>query len=421
MGGLTVIVKRDAAAETPSPPARLSSVLPLLPVIAMPTTRRAFLRTSAALTAGGLLSSSLRAAAPAPAGEPFSFVLLGDLHFDRPEHHDMTWVQREKPADVSQINGYCRNSRDVTPRLFATVRATIADLNRDPSTRVACVLQVGDLVEGLCGSEALAVRQNTEALDFVRDARLGAPFLFIKGNHDITGPGADAAFTHVFTPFLTAQARAVDASAPTVQGANYSVTVGRTQFVAFDAYHAARSLEWYEAVAAQRTADHCFVVVHPPVVPYGARATWHVFSAERERTRREKFLALLGDQHALVLGGHLHRYNALARRAGRGRFAQFALSSVLTAPEARAKTVLRGVEAYTPDQIGVEPAFSPANEAERRAVYAAERPFVTAFDYADLPGYAVVTVDGPRLGVRMFAGTGREVWRTLDLAALVAT
>lgn len=384
----------------------------------MRPTRRDFLRTSAALGAGGLLPSALRAAAPAPAGGTFSFVLLGDLHFDRPEHHDMAWVRREKPADVSQINGYCRNTREITPRLFATVRATIADLNRDPATRVACVLQVGDLVEGLCGSEALAVRHNTEALDFVRDARLGAPFLFIKGNHDITGPGADAAFTQVFTPFLTAQARAVDPSAAAVQGANYSVTIGRTQFVAFDAYQAARSLEWYEAVAARRTADHCFVVVHPPVVPYGARATWHVFSAERDRTRREKFLALLGDQHALVLGGHIHRYNVLARRAGRGRFAQFALSSVLTAPDAGAKTVLRGVEAYTPEQIVVEPAFSPANAAERRAVYEVERPFVTAFDYADLAGYAVVTVDGPRVGVRMFAGTGREVWRTLDLAAL---
>jgi 3',5'-cyclic AMP phosphodiesterase CpdA len=385
----------------------------------MPT-RRDFLRASAALAAGGIVPTALRAAAPAPAGERFSFVLLGDLHFDRPEHHDMAWVQRDKPADVSQINGYCRNTRDVTPRLFATVRATIADLNRDPATRVACVLQVGDLVEGLCGREALAVRQNTEALDFVRAAGLGVPFLFIKGNHDITGPGADAAFANVFNPFLNAQTRAVDPGAAPVAGANYTVTIGRTQFVGFDAYTAARSLEWYEAVAAKRTADHCFVVVHPPVVPYGARSTWHVFSAERDRAKREKLLALLGDQHALVLGGHIHRFNVLARRAGRGRFAQFALSSVLTAPEAKAKTERHGLAAYNPEQIAVEPAFSPANAAERRAVYEAERPFVTAFDYADLPGYAVVTVDGPRVGVRMFAGTGREVWRTVDLTALAA-
>ena len=47
--------------------------------------------------------------------------------------------------------------------------------------------------------------------------------------------------------------------------------------------------------------------------------------------------------------------------------------------------VLTGAEAYTSDQVKVEPNFSPANEAERRAVYDAERKFVKAFEYADLP------------------------------------
>ena len=226
----------------------------------------------------------------------------------------------------------------------------------------------------------------TGSLAFVRAAQLGAPFLFTKGNHDITGPGAVAAFGHVFPPFLTEQSRRVAPSAAAVTSARYTVGCGHAQFVFFDAYEAAKSLEWFEAVAAKRTAEHLFVVVHPPVVPYGARATWHVFASAKEQARREKFLALLGDQHALVLGGHIHKSNVLARTAGKGRLAQFALSSVLTAPTARPKDVLAGVETYTPDQIRVEPAFSPANEPERRAVYAAERPFVTAFDYADLPG-----------------------------------
>ena len=128
--------------------------------------------------------------------------------------------------------------------------------------------------------------------------------------------------------------------------------------------------------------------------------------------------AAVEPEAALVLGGHIHRYNTIARSAGKGRFAQFALSSVLTGPQARPKEVLTGLDAYTPDQIKVEPAFSPANETERRAVYDAERKFVHAFEYADLPGYAVVTVDGAKVTVKMFAGTGTELWRTVDLTAL---
>jgi hypothetical protein len=378
-------------------------------------TRRRFLQTTSAAAGVALASRWSSAATPAASKDAFSFVLLGDLHYDKLEHHDMAWVEKEKPNDVSQIQNYSRITRDISPKLFATVRETITELNQSPATRISFVLQAGDLVEGLCGSEELSVRQNTEALAFVREARLGVPLLFTKGNHDITGPGAVAAFGRVFHPFLAEQARAVSPSAGELKSARYTVDCGNSQFVFFDGYEPAPSLEWFEAVAAKRTAQNLFVVVHQPVVPYGARSTWHIFSSERERTRREKFLTLLGEQKAMVLGGHIHRYNLLVRSAGRGRFTQLALSSVISEAIVRAKTPLFGVQSYTPDQIVVEPAFSPSNEAERRAVYVAERPFVNAFEYADLPGYAVVRVDGERVTARIFSGVGRELWRTVEL------
>lgn len=383
-------------------------------------TRRRFLQVSATAAAGiALVPSTARAAAIGANRDKFTFLLLGDLHYDKLEHHDFAWLERTHPNDLSQIKNYTRLTQEVMPALFATVRETVAELNRSPETRVAFVLQAGDLVEGLCGNEELSTVQNQEALAFVRGARLGAPFIFTKGNHDVTGDGAVAAFQKVLSPFLTEQARTITPGKDAIQGARYTVEFGDTQFAFFDAYEAAPSLEWFEAVVARRTARHFITVVHPPVVPYGARSTWHIFSADKDRAKREKFLQLLGDQRSLVLGGHIHKFNSLARRAGRGQFAQLALSSVISAPgEAKLKTLLAGLKDYNGDQISVEPAFSPANEAERRAVYDAERPFVTAFDYADLPGYAVVTVNGPRVTAKMFSGTSRNVWRTVDLTAL---
>lgn len=384
-----------------------------------PLTRRAFLQSTAAAT-GLALVPELTAANPAATvpGRSFSFVLLGDLHFDRLEDHDMEWVRRDKPNDVRQIENYSRITREVTPVLLQTVRATIADLNRNPADRVAFVLQAGDLVEGLCGSEALAVQHNTAALALMREAKLGVPLLFTKGNHDITGPGSVPAYQSIFHPFLTEQARAVNTQSAAVKSGSYVVDCGPAQFAFFDAYEAGASLEWLEALAARRTAEHLFVVVHPPVVPYGARSTWNLFSSARDAARREKLLTLLGDQRALVLGGHIHRFNTLSRRAGRGRFAQLALSSVLNAPIAKPKELLSGVEAYNADQIRVEPNFSPANEVERRAVYDRERSSVDAFEYGDLPGYAVVRVNEARVTVEMYSGATRERWRTVDLTAL---
>lgn len=55
---------------------------------------------------------------------------------------------------------------------------------------------------------------------------------------------------------------------------------------------------------------------------------------------------------------------------------------------------------------------------ERGAVCTAERPQVREFEYADLPGYAVVTVDGARVTAHFYAGTGTELWRQTNLAAL---
>jgi 3',5'-cyclic AMP phosphodiesterase CpdA len=376
--------------------------------------RRQFLTTT--LAAGSALGA--RPFARGAATErPFSFVLLGDLHLDKLEHHDFAWLAKEQAGDIRQIQNYSRITAEIMPRLFATVRETVAELNNS-TTKPAFVLQVGDFVEGLCGSHALATRHNRDAIAFVREAKLGAPFLFTKGNHDVTGPGATEAYREVFHPFLGEQSAAFTGGGKLTTG-SYSIEHGGAQFLFFDAYDRA-SLDWLEAALAKRTARHCLVVIHPPVVPYGARATWHLYSSAKDAARREKLLTLLGRANAFVLGGHIHKFNTLVRETPRGgRFLQLAVSSIINAPEVKPKDVLNGVKDYTGDQVKVEPSHSPGTEAERRAVYDAERPFVRQFEYADLPGYAVVTVNGVEVSAKIYSGIGRELWRTVELTKLL--
>ena len=370
---------------------------------------------------GITLGTAVRSEGQKPAGSDassFSFVLLGDLHFDKLDHHDMDWLDRNKKGDLGQIKNYSRITAEIMPQLFATVRATVADLNRTPATRVPFVLQVGDLVEGLCGSEERAARQDEEALEFVRGADLGAAFVFAKGNHDVTGDGAPEAFAHVCQKFLAEQTVNFGGGGkPTT--ANYTIEHGGAQFFIFDAYDT-QSLDWLEAALAKRTARHCFVVIHPPVVPYGARATWNLFSNDRDKAKREKLLETLGRQNALVLGGHIHKFNTLTRATAQGgKFVQLAVSSVINAPAVKPKDTLSGTDAYNGDQVRVEPNFSPDNEAERRAVYERERPFVKSFEYADLPGYAVIDVTPERVTARVYAGVSRDLWRTVDLTGMI--
>lgn len=196
--------------------------------------RRRFLQTSAA----ALLASRVQAAS----AKAFSFVLLGDLHFDKPEHHDFEWVKDHSPDSVRQSANYSKLTKEIMPRLFATVRDTIAERSGS-GVPVSFVLQVGDLVEGLCGNEEFAATQSREVLEFVRGAALGVPFLFAKGNHDVTGPGSPEVYRRIFHPFLTEQVRVLAPQAGELASAAYTTTIGNAQFAFFDAYDA-ESLAW---------------------------------------------------------------------------------------------------------------------------------------------------------------------------------
>jgi hypothetical protein len=393
-----------------------SDLLPC-PVRTTSLTRRKFLATSSAAATVAMAPRALRAASAKV--DAYSFILLGDIHYDKPEHHDMAWVKKELPNIFGSIAGFCQKTAEILPPLFTTLREKIAELNRDPTTRVAFVLQVGDVVQGACGNEELATRQNSDALQFVRDAKLGAPFIFTKGNHDISGAGAHDAFKRVFHPFLTEQSRAIDRRSAAVSSGRYIVDHANSQFAFFDAYEPTASLEWLEAVAARRTAEHFFVIVHPPVVPYGARSTWTIFSSDEDRPKREKMMEILGGQHGLVLSGHLHRFSALGRQTARGRFAQFALSSVIYNLDVQPTLERSGLKDYNGDLVNVEPKFSPATEQLRRTLFEAERPGITSFEFADLPGYAVVTVNGPAVQIDMYSGVGRKLYRRVDFTRLL--
>ena len=357
------------------------------------------------MTSVGLTS---RQSVAEQSSDGFAFALLGDLHFDKLEHHDMDWLQSHKPSDVSQVQNYSANTELRTPKLMASVGKT--------SKEQACsfTIQVGDLVEGLCGSEELAQKQNQAALEFLKQHHADNPFCFTKGNHDVTGDGANDAFRDVFHPFIDAQTKTFEQMKR--HAANYHFVFRDSLFCFMDAYDP-NSLGWLEATLASRTSRRCFVVVHPPIVPYGARATWYLYASDKDRTRRERLLELLAKNEAIVLGGHIHRFCNLTREVrSRGRFVQLALSSVIPSESIDPKTELNGLNEYTPDQIRVEPSHSPETTEQRRHVYVGESPFVRSFAYADMPGHAIVHVGKDRVAVSLFRGTTATLYREVDLS-----
>jgi len=97
------------------------------------------------------------------------------------------------------------------------------------------------LVEGLCGSFDLQSLQFRDALAAVEQAAFRCATLLVKGNHDITGPGAPEAFDKVLLPWLSKQAN------EELKSAVYTRREGDDLFVFFDAYKP--DLDWLERIA----------------------------------------------------------------------------------------------------------------------------------------------------------------------------
>ncbi|HEY0897219.1 MAG TPA: metallophosphoesterase [Sphingobacteriaceae bacterium] len=369
--------------------------------------RRKFIISMGALAAALPLGASAFDFTPSR-GSGFRFMLLGDLHYDKLEHHDMDYVKARYPNDIVQIENYSRITRDNFPRLMQVTRQKAKDINAD------LWLQLGDFVEGLCGSEELARKQTTDFISYISDLRLKRPFFVVKGNHDITGEGARDVYKKVVLPW---QEKSLKKPVPS---ANATFVHKNARFVIFDCYSAEESLEWLKGVLAEHKEEVLFFSVHQPIVPYNSRANWHVFAKAKQRAQREELLNLLGEHRAIVLTAHLHKTSILTRKTETGSFVQVAIGSVIEAPDAPVRDHLRGVAAYNQDLLKLEPSFSPATLEERRANIEAEKPFITHFEYADFCGYATVDVFGKnQVQLSVFASTDEKAWTTVNLSELI--
>lgn len=52
-------------------------------------------------------------------GKGFNFLLLGDIHFDKLEHHDLDYVRTQfSEGDVTQVHNYSRITKNNFPHLL---------------------------------------------------------------------------------------------------------------------------------------------------------------------------------------------------------------------------------------------------------------------------------------------------------------
>jgi 3',5'-cyclic AMP phosphodiesterase CpdA len=320
----------------------------------------------------------------------------------------MHWL-KTKPDDLRQV------TKEYTVYTHTNWNDFAGTLKQKAETVIPplkAVIQLGDLSEGLAGSEQKAEQMASNAMKAIEAVDMPAPWIIIKGNHDITGPGAVEAFQKFYVPMIRQQTKN-----PETDNASYSYTVGDLQITCLDPWDKTIDMvSFLEKELSKSKAKFKFVAIHEPVIPVTERC-WHTLRKNPEQ--REKLLEVIARNKAFVLTAHLHRYSVVSRNTTFGPIVQVMVISVVK--DRNYLIPSNVITKYGPSLAENVPDWQSETLEARKAILTEEAKYVSYFKQTDLPGYAIIKTDGKKGTVKLeyYAAFGKEPYDSIDLTKLL--
>jgi len=339
-------------------------------------------------------------------GQKNSFLVLGDFHYDLPDNHNMDWLET-KPDDMRQVKEYTLFTKNNWSDFMGILRKQVQTVK----PAVKGIIQLGDLSEGLAGSPEKAEQMAANAMKAIDDANMQVPWIILKGNHDVTGPGAVEAFQNFYVPMIRKQTKNQE-----IKNASYSYVSGDVQITCLDPWDKNTDMvAFLEKELSASKSKFNFVAVHEPVIPVTERC-WHMFRSDS--VQRAKLLEIIAKHKAIVLCAHLHRYSVVCRETQFGPIVQVMVNSVVRDRKYLVPTHV--ITEYGPSLAGNLPDWQPETLGAREAILKEEARYVIFFKQTDLPGYAVIKTDGKKGTVQLeyFAAFGKEPYDKIDLTRI---
>jgi hypothetical protein len=330
------------------------------------------------------------------------------MHYDLPEDHDMDWL-RTKPDDLRQVT---QEYTVFTKNNWVDFMGIVRQKTQTVKPPVKAVIQLGDLSEGLAGSEKKAAQMASSTMKAVEAAGISVPWIIAKGNHDITGPGAVEAFRNYYVPMFRKQT-----GNPEINNASYSYSYGSVQITCIDPWDRdVDMVAFLDKELSGSSAKFKFVAIHEPVIPVTERC-WHTL--RRNPEQREKLLEVIAKHKAIVLCAHLHRYSVVSRDTKFGPIVQVMVISVIK--DRNYLKPSRVITEYGPSLAENVPDWEPGTLETRKAILAEEAKYIKFYKQTDLPGYALLKLNEKKGTVLLeyYAAFGQKPYDKIDLTKLM--
>ncbi len=252
----------------------------------------------------------------------YDVLLFGDVHYDTPE-------VRVAGQTLSQNlqKEFERNMAQWKANIPAMLDAAAAQVSRD----TAFAIQLGDLIQGDCGSGELHRKSLEQALNQF-NKRLKIPFYPVKGNHDVRGKGGKTAYNEIVLPYLSG---ALKLDKPLQNKANYAVKQEGDLYIFFDGMEP--DVEFVKKeLAANTDARQVFFLTHYPVLPCvrSRGADGVVFGRPNREQERLELRRILAERNAIVFSAHVHNTNLVRYKDEHGTITQFTCFSIVSSPNA---------------------------------------------------------------------------------------
>lgn len=338
-----------------------------------------------------------------------SFIVLGDLHYDLLDDHDMEWLGN-KPGDLLQVTEEYTKYTSANWNDFMALLKIKAETNKTP---VKAIVQLGDLSEGLAGSDEKARQMAANTMKAIETINMPVPWIIAKGNHDITGPGAIDAFQEYYLPMIKKQT-----GNHQIESANYSYRFQNIQITCLDPWDKETNfVDFLEHELTGSDAKYKFIAIHQPVIPVTERC-WNVL--QNDPLKREKLLEIIAQNKAIVLCGHLHRYSVVKRNTPYGPIIQAMAISVIK--DRNYKIPKNVITKYGPSLATNVPQWQPETLENRKAILAEEAKYVSFYKQTDLPGYAIIIVDETKgtAVLEYYAAFARKPYDQINLTKLIS-